>query len=978
MKIHEYNEMMSYLTRPAMNTGGTIGGGIIQGQNIGYRTGFAGPELVTKGENKNSYFVKSTVTDPISKKRKSIRTYFKVDGINHKNLDEAKKAAEEFYQGRMKLTGELRGAGRLNAVEAHTKAVNSWVDNWINTNIDNYGLRNVDDFLKNMVDDLKKSEGKFSKTKALFRTGFPNIGDRKSNFPFKAFDLPELNFASKNKSVSENFFRRLFFANKINKDPILKKAIGEYMEYITLNKQGLRAKQLGDLKNYYSNAFNNLDDVMYVLSKDIGLESSSAKALFETLYPDSYTKYRDKMNASSKIYLNNVKKIEDKLGPKRLKQILGGKTSIIQFMVDEGKELSKIFDVSQLPKGADLGYSVEHNLGISEISRMDDIDEMEQALKSLRGMTMKRNKELGFNTYSIRRKKLRKDISKGINVTDNLDDLNKLTETVYPEIKGKKAYELVDGVAKPTKDFIYLTDVDTRFSQYFEELATDPKGKTELIKQTEVGPNPFKLKQLLAEQLGVTIQEVENAVREAGIKATDNKNVIYNKVKNAPIPNRFKAPALALIAGAAAITGADLMTSKLQAAEPGQMPQGSPGQLSEDEEGLSLQDKAAIGTVAVAGAKPAFQAAKAVGKGALKTIGAPAVGLGFAGTTIAGNLAEGKNIADAVVDPMVGVDLLLPEIVKQLGTNITPKNVLSKILSLQILDKVPYAAKVGLASKIVRGMTPVGAGLTTAGLLKDRAINMAEQAETISALEPNEEQQRLIDEYAAADYKGFYNQGGRVGFDEGSKPKNPSRRAFIKGVTALAALPLVGRFFKLTDVAKQASTYMGPTIEKIKGMPEWFPSLVKKLWNEGDDVTKQVAYGERQVVKRGTLEGGDDVDMIYSMDTGDVSINVTPKKGAHETTSGAYNKEYSLDYQKGQADEMTKGKKPPDDFTVSELEPRQMSPEDIELDGTMTTVDDALTDLTELEAFAKSKSTKQIHKKKGTKKKEVFPDYDPY
>ena len=74
---------------------------------------------------------------------------------------------------------------------------------------------------------------------------------------------------------------------------------------------------------------------------------------------------------------------------------------------------------------------------------------------------------------------------------------------------------------------------------------------------------------------------------------------------------------------------------------------------------------------------------------------------------------------------------------------------------------------------------------------------------------------------------------------------------------------------------------------------------------------------------------------------------------------------------------MTKGKKPPDEFSVGELEPRQMSPEDVELDGTMTTVDDAFSDLTELEAFAKDKTTKQIHKKKGTKPKDVFPDYDP-
>ena len=136
-------------------------------------------------------------------------------------------------------------------------------------------------------------------------------------------------------------------------------------------------------------------------------------------------------------------------------------------------------------------------------------------------------------------------------------------------------------------------------------------------------------------------------------------------------------------------------------------------------------------------------------------------------------------------------------------------------------------------------------------------------------------------------------------------------------------------------------------------MPEWFPGLVKKLWNEGDDVTKQVAYKERMVVKRGTLEGGDDVDMIYDMDTGDVSIDVTPAKNPRtgysgsETTSGAYNKEYSLDYKKGELVEEGKyaGSRSADDFSVSEL--------------------------------AKNKTTKQIHKKKGTKPKDVFPDWEP-
>ena len=53
MKIHEYNEMMAYLTRPAVPTrqpvvqGGGIGqGGMFQGEDMGYRTGFAGIKQV--------------------------------------------------------------------------------------------------------------------------------------------------------------------------------------------------------------------------------------------------------------------------------------------------------------------------------------------------------------------------------------------------------------------------------------------------------------------------------------------------------------------------------------------------------------------------------------------------------------------------------------------------------------------------------------------------------------------------------------------------------------------------------------------------------------------------------------------------------------------------------------------------------------------------------------------------------------------
>ena len=93
---------------------------------------------------------------------------------------------------------------------------------------------------------------------------------------------------------------------------------------------------------------------------------------------------------------------------------------------------------------------------------------------------------------------------------------------------------------------------------------------------------------------------------------------LINFIKNAPVPNRAKALLFPIVAGAAAITGADLMTGSVEAAEPGQMPQGSPGQLSEDEEGLGLGEYGAIGVGAAVAAKPAWKYAL---KPALRAIG---------------------------------------------------------------------------------------------------------------------------------------------------------------------------------------------------------------------------------------------------------------------------------------------------------------------------------------------------------------------
>jgi hypothetical protein len=109
---------------------------------------------------------------------------------------------------------------------------------------------------------------------------------------------------------------------------------------------------------------------------------------------------------------------------------------------------------------------------------------------------------------------------------------------------------------------------------------------------------------------------------------------------------------------------------------------------------------------------------------------------------------EGKSFVDAVTEPMVGLNLLLPETVKKLGP---------------------------LMAKGARISTPVGATITGIGTLKNRAQNMIRNAEELAAMQPNEQQQKLIEEYAAKNYKG-YNQGGRVNFADGPEDLENMRK----------------------------------------------------------------------------------------------------------------------------------------------------------------------------------------------------------
>ena len=177
--------------------------------------------------------------------------------------------------------------------------------------------------------------------------------------------------------------------------------------------------------------------------------------------------------------------------------------------------------------------------------------------------------------------------------------------------------------------------------------------------------------------------------------------------------------------------------------------------------GVGLTVPSAVAVQKAAGV-PILKALGNIGKYPFKAAGSlPGAGY-FAYDTIKRNLEEGESLPRSILDKEVGIELLLPEAFKKAGP---------------------------LMLKAARLSTPLGAGITAAGVAKDYydfvQRDLAEKEADPEAYKAKQDEQMGI---AAAD-------GGlisRQGFADG--PEDPSKRKFMKIVSGLASLPIVGRF----------------------------------------------------------------------------------------------------------------------------------------------------------------------------------------
>ena len=211
--------------------------------------------------------------------------------------------------------------------------------------------------------------------------------------------------------------------------------------------------------------------------------------------------------------------------------------------------------------------------------------------------------------------------------------------------------------------------------------------------------------------------------------------------------------------------------------------------------------------------------------------------------------------------------------------------------------------------------------------------------------------------------------GGRAGFKDGM-----TRRTFLKLLGGMAAVPIVGKFFKLAKVGKTMKEVPMIKTDDVAGKPEWFDALVNKVITEGDDVTKRFATGERQSIHQKTLDDGSVVRVTEDVDDGAVRVE-------YESYDNVFEDPVQLQYKKPLPDEGDP--RPTAEFTTAESGPvgRAQGPDDYDIEIEEvggTSIRDLDSDVSKLKEYATGKklTMKEIveSKKRRDKAKAITED----
>ena len=762
MKVHEYNEMMAYMLRPRQKF--AIGGGVIEGENLGSREGFQEPKsskVKTKefpverkfynrrtGKMETLFFkgqesTKVATRLPINKipqfkklyrQQETFKNMAKTLGVSYdvlKDLEEELIDKGEMTKRKLSRVPSFRdpvtGQIETKATIARAKKVTQMAD-FIEKEIEKFNKNKILPDEKYEV-DYNKLKQKFNITKAETLTGFLDSVDAER-------DLDYIRPASSEKGTNRRTGLTDAQVSKYKKE-YKSKPLMQIAREIT----GKSAKNIGTLKirSALERLRNALVDKKLINVEDI---ATRASVPFDPTFKIGAAEQAQRLQKQVNLAKLDPKGIIDdpkyfskrgpftgKFNPQNFDREL---LKFLNMDTVEGSLDPKLFEKGQAKF---LKPSFEHIQGVTP----GDIIGDSKALRTVTIATRRYNfQQMGStsNLYKDVKDYLRVAMAALKNndkvlANDSVRIVNEVYDKIskrFPNLDRKDLpnYSIKGNNVKETnlKGLIKPQKLEDSFKQYFKSAA-------DTIKPSELR---------IAERVQPNFAKVINLFKDG--KINEGYNLIKSRIPSVKGGGKFAIP---ILAGGTAI---NFLTSPSEAiaAEAGtatlQMPQGSPAQINlVDEEGFTNTEKLLAGTTA--------GAAIAARKPLLRTLGKVVRPFGF--PSVAAGFAAGELLSDDPNLGIAGAELLAPELTKQVGVRGFLAN------PFQLAEKASRFGKIGRGiASLARApamFTPVGLGLMgiegiRMGMREQDRINLMRETDPEAYQEYLAEQEDLLGESA--------------------------------------------------------------------------------------------------------------------------------------------------------------------------------------------------------------------------------------
>jgi hypothetical protein len=342
-----------------------IGGGVIEGEDLGTREGFKAPKRFETVEGAPGRVKFDTEKQLFRKQvQKTVGGKETIEYI-YSNPGES---LDDFLARK-----PVRGTELDDATVKTRQFIDNWTKSWFDNNLKNYGVRDFDVMIDDLSNDwnARLESGDAPKGSARFKLSTPELGlpnvtsgrdSKMKKGAIEPFSYNNVKFYANLESSKDQIdrtlaqYKKVFYKNKIETDPNLRTELDRFFNFMAKDKRGLYRTSEGETISQFMNTVS--DDAKYLLNDEIsGLKKGAKKEVFNAFedLASNYNKY-----TQDKARLNAVQRETEamaKAGGKTKEQYLKVKEDI----KNQNKVLAKM-SAEDIARNKDLLNSVRMSI----------------------------------------------------------------------------------------------------------------------------------------------------------------------------------------------------------------------------------------------------------------------------------------------------------------------------------------------------------------------------------------------------------------------------------------------------------------------------------------------------------------------------------------------------------------------------------------------------------------------------------------